>query len=292
MVAGADYNHAFIVGDADIFFPRQRCSAVYLYVILKENGVNMKKIWAIILILIVFSIVVIWQINNNPSAILARLKEDANINTGDLIFKINLFGIIPIGQAVMGKEKLEEYNGSKVYHLTTQAQTSKAYSWLFNAHVNIDSFVDAQTLRTVFFKQRLSSPGKESSEKDVYYDIKNNTMTLRGVQRQILPNTQDPLSVIFNLRHMDFSKVNNFEMNINTNQKNYILRGLAREENLAGDRKTFIVDTQIKRRENDPYHKSSVSIIFLKEKEENIPILIRVFASGALITAKLVAVKH
>jgi hypothetical protein len=145
-------------------------------------------------------------------------------------------------------------------------------------------------LSPVLFKQKLESPGKENPNKEVFYDLKNNTMTLNGVVRQIYPNTQDPLSAVFNLKRMNFSSTKTIEFNINTNQKNYILNGTANEKNILVNKELFkivTVNAEIKRRDKDPYHKSNIDLVLLKG-EQNIPILIKVFASGALITAKLV----
>jgi hypothetical protein len=84
-------------------------------------------------------------------------------------------------------------------------------------------------------------------------------------------------------------------MNINTNQKNYILEGSAREEGLTLQGKSYnlvYAKSQIRRREkNNPYHRSRINIVLLKSDSENIPILIKVFASGFPITARLVEIK-
>jgi len=38
MVAGPDHHHALIIGPFDILLSRQRCGAVYLYLVLKGKG--------------------------------------------------------------------------------------------------------------------------------------------------------------------------------------------------------------------------------------------------------------
>jgi hypothetical protein len=54
--------------------------------------------------------------------------------------------------------------------------------------------------------------------------------------------------------------------------------------------KFALIEAGIRRRDKDPYHKSNVTIVLL-EGRENIPVFIKVFASGALLTAKLIDVK-
>lgn len=249
----------------------------------------MKKLLLIFFIIILF-LIFVWRYNNNPRIIIFRLLRKGDIGTGDLKYRINLLGIIPVGEATFAYEKAEEHNGIKVYHLNASAGILKIFSKLFNGYAILDSYVDREKLSPVLFRQRVEAPGKENPSKEIFYDLKNLTMNLNGVVRQILPNTQDPLSAMFKLRHMDFDNTKEIEMNINTNQKNYILTGIAKQKDLLTNKKIFkivIIKSEIKRRDKDPYHKSNVTIVLLKGKE-NIPILIKVFASGALITAQLV----
>ena len=115
-------------------------------------------------------------------------------------------------------------------------------------------------------------------------------MSIGGTERSIMADTQDPLSAMLRIKEIDFQKQPEFEININTNQKNYLLRGRAIPKELIIDGKKyklFFLNAEIKRRDKNPYHKTNISIVMLKEKE-NIPILIKVFASGILINAKLV----
>jgi len=249
----------------------------------------MKKALFVILI-IVFSLVLAWQNNNNPGIIIGRHIQKKDARYGELKYRLNFLGIIPVGEAVFAAEKTEDYRGAKVYHLSASARPLKLYSALFDGYATIDSYVDARSSNPVLFKQKLKAPGKENPEKEIFYDQAKGIMTLAGVERQILPNTQDPLSAIFNLRHMDLSKIKNIEMNINTNQKNYILSGTVKERTITVKKqlcKIAVIEASIRRRDKDPYHKSNVTFIMLEGKE-NIPVLIRVFASGALVTAKLI----
>jgi hypothetical protein len=92
---------------------------------------------------------------------------------------------------------------------------------------------------------------------------------------------------------MDFDKVKEFEISLNTNQKNYVLKGAAQPQEICIDNKKykiFILKSDIRRRDKNPYHQTKLTMTLCKEKE-NIPILIKVFASGALINARLVEIK-
>jgi len=80
---------------------------------------------------------------------------------------------------------------------------------------------------------------------------------------------------------MDFQKIDSFEMNINTNQKNYLLTAKVKKE---GD--FIILKAEIKRRGSSPYHKTQLKMVLLKGRE-NIPLLMNVFASGVFINMRL-----
>jgi hypothetical protein len=251
-----------------------------------------KKIFIFIGLLVLVGVFV-FHINNNPGSIVSSLLKKGEVKPGELVYRINLFGIIPAAEAVFSTEVIEDYNGQKVYHLSATAAPLKFCAKLFNGYAVLDSFVDMQSLNPVLFRQKVKAPGKENPSKEIFYDQKNNTMTMAGVERQVNPNTQDPLSMIFNLRHMDFDKTKDVELNLNTNQKNYTFKGIAKQEDLAIGKKVLRVvnvNAQIKRKGKDHYNQSEVGIVFLKDRQ-NIPILIKVFAKGFFISIKLIQIR-
>jgi len=252
----------------------------------------MKKILFILLI-IILSLVFIMYNNSNPRSIIANLAKKGDIHSGDLRYRVYFFGVLPFGDAVLGMQKLEDYKGEKVYHLRGEAQSLKFISKFFSSRAVIDSYVDEQKLCPILFKQKLAISGKPDAEKEVFYDQESGIMTLAGVKRQILPKTQDPLSAVFNIKRLDFDNVKDIEMNLNTNQKNYILTGNAERKNIWLNKKIYkitLLKVDIRRRDKNPYHKSSIDMVLLKA-DENIPILIKIFASGFLMNAKLIEIK-
>jgi len=252
----------------------------------------MKKILIIFLISIII-LVFIAAHNNNPRVIISNLIKKGDIETGELRYLMYFFGVFPVGEAVFAVEKIEEYEGQRVYHLNATAQSSKFFSKFYSSLAVLDSYIDIQQLNPAFFKQKMRVTGKQGLDKEVIYDQKDGIMILAGTKRKILPNTQDPLSAVFNIRRMDFNKIKDFQINLNTNQKNYILKGNATVQDILINKKTYkivLVKTQIARRDKNPYHKSSITMVFLQGKE-NIPILIKVFASGVSINAKLIDIK-
>jgi len=254
----------------------------------------MRKILLILFTVILFLIFVSWY-NANPRVIISQLikNKGISIKTGQLRYRVYLLKIFPIGEAILGAEDVEEYKGQKVYHLNGTANNSRLFSHFFKAYATLDSYIEMQQLNPILFKQKLVVTGKPDLYREVFYDQTNHIMSIEGVRRQILPNTQDPLSLIFNIKHMDFNKIKELEMNINTNQKNYILKGIVQSRDISIHKKTYkiaFLETTIKRRDKSPYHQSRISIVLLKDKE-NIPILIKIFASGMLINARLIDIQ-
>ncbi len=231
--------------------------------------------------------------NCMPRAVISNLLKQGEIGDGDLQYRFYLFGVIPVANATLRKPVIEQLNGNKVYYISAAAENTKLTIPVFSGTAFLESYVDIQSLNPAFFKQHVTVKGKEEIVREVYYDQKQGVMAISGVKRSVLPNTQDPLSAIFNIRRLDLGKIKDIEMNINTNQKNYILNGVVTQESLSINKKIYalaVATAEIKRRDKNPYHKSSLKIVFLKDYG-NIPILINVFASGILIKAKLVRIK-
>ncbi|MDD4899092.1 MAG: DUF3108 domain-containing protein [Candidatus Omnitrophica bacterium] len=254
----------------------------------------MKKIWLIIAILLVLIVIARYRDNNDPALIISGLLCNGEIRgNAALDYRINLFSVFPAGEAEFRDKKEEIFENKKVYHLSADAGTGKFVSRFFKARVVLDSYVDPQSNNPLFFSQKVFVPGKPDINKEIRYDQKQKIMLISGSSREILADTQDPLSAMFNIRTMDFSKIKEFEMNINTNQKNYLLsaRVCPKEITVAGKKyQLFIIDGEIKRRNKNPYHKTKLKITLLKQKE-NIPLSVKVFSSGMLINAKLVEVR-
>lgn len=254
----------------------------------------MKKILLTIFVLIVILSIFAYYNNNNPELIIYRLFEKGDIKPGEFIYRVNLFGIIPVARAIFKIEEIEKYEGQEVYHLNASASPLKLYANLFKGYTVLDSHIDKGTFNPILFKQKTVIPDRGVMDKEVFYDQQNGVMTLAGVKRSILPNTQDPLSLIFNLRHMNFDNTKELEMNINTNQKNYIFQGTVNQKDILINKKAHkivVIEAEIKRRDKNPYHRSTITIVLLKNEKDNIPVLIKAFASGFLINAKLIDIR-
>ena len=292
MVACANNHRAAFTGDLDIPDPKQCRRAFYLHLILNKEKIGMKNILLVLLTAAIISGFIIHN-NNDPAVIIAHLAKKEKIGSGELVYRIYFMGLIPLGEATLKRENAETYNGQNVYHLSAAARSAKYFSKIFSATAELDSYINTQTFNPVLFKQKVLVSNKSETQKEISYNQQNNTMTIGNTQRQIFPDTQDPLSAIYNLRRVDFNKTKEFRISLNTYKKNYLLEGKAeiKEERIANRIFHLILtQAQIRRHDGNPYHKSRVSIILLKEGG-NIPVLIKISASGALINAKLIGIE-
>jgi len=256
----------------------------------------MRKILIIFIGIILLLALISWY-NASPAVIIARLNQSSGgleVGARQLRYRVYLFKVFPVGEAVFNNENVvEEYKGQRVYHLSATACNLKLLSNFFNASAQLDSYIDMRNFNPLLFKQRLLVGGKPDLYKEVYYDQDNHVMSIDGERRRILADTQDPLSAVFNIRRIDFAKIKDFQVSINTNQKNYVLEGIARSKDVSISKKiykTVFLKANISRRDKSRYHKSSIAMVLLEENG-NIPVLINVFAKGIVINVRLVGTK-
>jgi len=253
----------------------------------------MKKFFVVLLAIIVLAAVFLVYNNTNPDTVISELTKQGSIRPGELNYQIQLFGFIPVGNAVFKTAQEIDFKGEKAYYLNASAQSLNSISGFFAASAMMDTYLDKTGLNPMFFKQTLNIKGKPSLVKEAEYFQKQGVMTIAGEKRSIPFGTQDSLSLMYNIRHMDFDKVKDFEFNLNTNQKNYTFKGTSRNKELSvggKDYKLAFVKAEIFRKDKNPYHRSKVEFVLLKDKE-NIPILIKVYASGAFINIRLMEIK-
>jgi hypothetical protein len=114
-------------------------------------------------------------------------------------------------------------------------------------------------------------------------------MELEGVKRVIFPNTQDPLSAMYFIRNQGMAAGKEFDINLNTNQKNYrfLLRVAGKKELLIRGRKVtlWLLDGQIGRRDKSRRHKTYIKIWFWEEAK--VPVLVKTMTNGGQFVISL-----
>ena len=249
----------------------------------------MKK-FIIFILVILTAAIVISAGRNNPKTIINKLDVARLENQSkQLIFKVYFLGIFPLGEAVLKDNGLVRFEGNDLYLLSAQANAGGFISRLYPFSASLESYLEARTFLPVIFRQKLRTKDKEIV-KEARYDQENNIMEITGQKRNILPETREPLSALYKLRRMDLDKTANFDLNINTNQKNYAFTGSIASDNIQtknGPANIYRLKGRIFRRDKNPYHQSRVEFVLLGNQHKT-PLYIKVFASGALITARLI----
>jgi len=211
-----------------------------------------------------------------------------------IAFKANFFGFFCLAEAELKDMGEELYQGRKVYRLEGVARATQFISRFYDAHVEIDSVIDKNKLHSLRFTQALVFPDKPKEEKVVFYDQENNIMELRGVKRSILPDTQDPLSAMYYIQRQELELGKEFDININTNNKNYrfYIKVIKKEEYVIGGKKAgaWILQGEIRRRDKSPRHSSAITLWVL-DGPYKLPFLVKIITSVGPITAWLVKVQ-
>jgi hypothetical protein len=252
----------------------------------------MKKVLRILLFMVAV-LIFTTDYNLSLNRVISHLSGAEFKIPAQLKFRIYLFGFLPVGKAALNLGKSETYQGKEVYHLQAQATTLGWLSPIFKASLSMDSWIDKKERYPLLFKQILAISNKEDQQNEIIYEQKNGVMISEGVKRQILPGTHDPLSLIFYIMQMNLENIKDLQMNINTNQKNYILKADLQYQTVSISRKiynTVLLEAGIKRRDKNPYHQTQAKMVLLKEKG-NLPLLIKVFAGGISVNAKLIDIK-
>ncbi|TAN62704.1 DUF3108 domain-containing protein [bacterium] len=252
----------------------------------------MKKTFMLFAIAAVLSVVLSAR-QNDPAAILSKLKSfDQEVKNKQFSYRIYLLGIFPVGRAVLTDEGQVGFRGLNLYHLSAKADSVGIVSKIYPFSANMDSYLEPKSLFPLIFLQAIKTNDKEIV-KEVTYDQSNHIMQIKEERRSIMPETREPLSALLKLRGLDLDKTTAFDLNINTNQKNYAFSGVVKKGMAKLGEKNielYRLSAKIFRRDKNPYHQSKVDFIFLND-EQKTPIFIKVFASGGLITARLVGVK-
>lgn len=261
------------------------------------------------LVIILFVILFIKEsVASTPERILNNLIEkgnsklqekleppDTTFREGEeLIFATKYMWVIPTGNANIEVKGPLTYQGRKIYHLFGKAETSPFFSRFFKASASIESYMDAEKLHSLRYKEETYIPEHEPEIKDITYDQKNLVMELDGVKRKILPNSQDPLSALFYIRAQEFEPGKTFIVNTIAKKKNYELKAeVLRKEvvkTLAGELEVWVLDSTIRRSDRSSYvHRGSFTAWLAGETK--LPILIKARTRVGPITFRLVGLR-
>lgn len=240
---------------------------------------------------IMFSVIEI--IKDNPALILRQIAKNGSLKGDSLKFKAKILGVITAGEATIKNEGIQLFQEKLVYHLAAEGKSAGWFSPFFKAEARCDSYTDKKKLHTLQFKIHTVLSDHPTEDKIISYDQDNLIMDAGEERRQILPNTHDPLSLMFYLQNQEFSPAKEYDLNINTNQKNYQFKATVIEKKTYSvddeDIGVWIVKAEVKRRGKSKRNKSSVTM-WLLDNESKTPILFKVMTPIGPIVIRLVEV--
>jgi hypothetical protein len=207
-----------------------------------------------------------------------------------LTYRMYLFGLIPVGEARFVNNGRSVLAGGEVISLSGAGETAPYLSPLVKGEVSVTSSIDSATLSPLAFTQTLKVSGREDSVRRITYDQQAGIMTLGDVQREVPAGVQDPLSALYKLMRTDFDRTTTIGMDVNSNQKTYLLQGTVSQKDITVRNASYTLVTvaaSAGRKDKNVYHRSRMNFV-LSKQHANAPILIKVFAGGILVTAQLI----
>lgn len=246
----------------------------------------------ILAVLLIF--VVLELSSNTPVAVLKRLIAENRLSDKNINLKLNYLSFIPAGEASLVNLGKKKFRKEDLLHIRAEAKTFDFARSIFYAKATVDSYIDPKELHSVYFLQHLEMINKPDEDKEIHYDQKRHIMIYRGPrgteERMIDEHAQDPLSAFFYLQNKKFNIGEEFSLNFNTNQKNYILKGrfISKESMRIYDKdyEIIVAEAHVGRKDKNPRHQTSFKIWFLKSDGKNIPILFKIMTNVGPIVVK------
>lgn len=228
--------------------------------------------------------------HNRPESIIKKISVVSD-GFDKIVFRVYYLGFLPVGETIVENKGIEKLDNLPVYHLRAYTKPNAFFNALYKADVILDSYIDKKTLLPLKFVQTLELQGKPKEERILRYDHTNKIMYKDGEGRIILPNTYEPLSLLFLFLKKNFiSTGKTIDLNINTNQKNYQFLAQARQSKsymVKGNNFNVCqIEGKVQRRNNTLRH-SSTFTIFLLDKPLKVPILIKIFTNIGPISIRL-----
>jgi hypothetical protein len=98
------------------------------------------------------------------------VPEQIPFSVGEQIDFHVMFGIIPAGKAQLAVVGMDSVDGQLAFHALSTARSAKAYDLVFKVRDSVETWFDADSIYTHFFRKRLNE-GPYHDEKVVQYDL-------------------------------------------------------------------------------------------------------------------------
>lgn len=166
-----------------------------------------------------------------------------------LTFQIR-FGFLQAGVATMEVRGVVDCDGSKCYHITSEARSTKPFSLFFEVKDQVSSYMDVARLHTRRYEKDLKE-GNYARKEVVVFDQANHTATYPDSSVVPVPaDVQDVLTSLYFLRTREIRVGQTLLIENHADRKNYPLEvRVIRTESVsvpAGEFECFVVEPILK----------------------------------------------
>ncbi len=151
-----------------------------------------------------------------------RFVENVSFGVGEkLSFDIN-YGFINAGTATMEVSRLIEYEERPCYQIVTRAQSNSFFSTFYKVDDRVESIFDATGMFSWRFEKNLREGGYQS-DRSYTFDQYEHWAYYNGDTIEIMPVTQDAISVLYFVRTQDLEVGKSIFVDNFTDGDNYAL---------------------------------------------------------------------
>lgn len=187
------------------------------------------------------------------------------------------YGVINAGNGTLECLGVSTYQGRRVYHIESKANSNRFFSAFYKVRDKIVSFVDVERVQSLYFHKRLRE-GDYKKTVEISFDHANQVARYAdGRTFETLPGTQDVLSAFYYVRNLDLAPGKVYSVPAHSSRRTYDLRvivhGRERVEVEAGTWDCFVVEPVI---EGEGLFKHEGKItLYISDDAHRVPVLIK-----------------
>ncbi len=175
-----------------------------------------KKVSAIAILLLIFSLVQPLKLSSEPT------KSNPPFQVGErMVFAIKAFGVTA-GHATLEIKEIINFDGHEVYHIVVTAQTTPFFSLFYRINDRLETYLDTKEFYPHRYEAQLEE-GKYRKDEVIIYDQEKHIACRKGKEIKIPPRVQDSVSVYYYLRTLNLKTGDVIKVPINCGRHNYLL---------------------------------------------------------------------
>jgi hypothetical protein len=181
------------------------------------------------------------------------------------------------------------YNARPVYHFKSKGYSLDNFDWLYKVRDSLESYLDTFYLKPLWFESYAHENRFKGYEhyvfnyqrKEIFSIIENSKIPLKHDTLKLLPCTSDPLSAVYYIRNLDYSKMKiNDQMHITfvmgNKVQNLLIRYLGKDVIATREGKVYrCIKIESELNIDDIIFKKGESVkIWLTDDNNHIPVLV------------------